>query len=167
MFVWFLTTSVVAVWFVFRDPRFDYRLLLVGSVLPVVVDGAWGGARALHSLAFSVGLMTVVMLITAGRKPIRRTLLGLPLGTLLYLVFSGAWADTAVFWWPFSGTGFGDAALPMAGRGWWNLVLEAIGVGLALWIVNTTGLRSAEARHRFRSTGQLHFDAAPREVPRC
>jgi hypothetical protein len=167
MFVWFLATSVVAVWFVFRDRRFDYRLLLVGSVLPIVVDGALGGARALHSLAFSVGLMMAVMIVTAGRKPIRRTLLGLPLGTLLYLVFSGAWADTTVFWWPFSGGGFDDAPLPMAGRGWWNLVLEAFGIGLAVWVVNTTGLRSAEARQLFRATGQLHFESVQREVPRC
>ena len=32
-------TAVVTVWFVFRDPRFDYRLLVVGSVLPLL-DGA-------------------------------------------------------------------------------------------------------------------------------
>ena len=31
------------VWFVFRDPRFDYRLLIVGSVLPLL-DGVTGGA---------------------------------------------------------------------------------------------------------------------------
>ena len=34
MFLWFIGTAVITVWYVFRDPRFDYRLLIVGSVLP-------------------------------------------------------------------------------------------------------------------------------------
>ena len=33
MLFWFVGTAVVAVWFVFRDPAFDYRLLIVGSLL--------------------------------------------------------------------------------------------------------------------------------------
>ena len=42
-------TAIVTVWFVFRDPRFDYRLLIVGSVLPLA-DGVTGGAaRAAHA----------------------------------------------------------------------------------------------------------------------
>lgn len=167
MFFWFVGTSIVAVWFVFRDPRFDYRLLMVGALLPLAVDGALGGARVLHSLTFSVGLMAAVMLVTAGRKPIRRTLLGLPLGTLLYLVFSGAWADTTVFWWPFGGLDFDEAPLPMEGRGWWNLVLELIGVALVVWIWRTADLRTAQARQRFRGSGQLLFSTADRPVPRC
>ena len=39
----FVGTSIATVWFVFRDPRFDYRLLIVGSVLPLA-DGVTGGA---------------------------------------------------------------------------------------------------------------------------
>src|SRR5262245_16240084 len=124
MFLWFIGTAVVTVWLVFRDPRFDYRLLIVGAVLPLLVDALTGGAWVLHSLAFSVVLLVVIMLATRGRRQLRRTLLGLPLGTLLHLVFDGAWADTNVFWWPFSGASFGDSDLPETGRGWWNVVLE-------------------------------------------
>ena len=93
VFFWFIGTAVVTVWFVFSDPMFDYRLLIVGSVLPAVVDALFGGARVLHSLTFSVVLLVVLMLATPARSPIRRTLLGLPVGTLLYLVFTGAWLD--------------------------------------------------------------------------
>jgi hypothetical protein len=88
---------------VFRDPRFDYRLLIVGALLPPVVDVWFGGARVLHSLTASVVLMAVVMAATVGRRPARKALLGLPLGTLLHLVFTGAWGDATVFWWPLSG----------------------------------------------------------------
>jgi hypothetical protein len=155
MFFWFLGTAVVTVWFVFRDPSFDYRLLLVGAVLPVVIDLLLGGARVLHSLTFAVVLLVVLMVATRGRKPIRKTLLGLPIGLLLYLVFSGAWTNTDVFWWPFTGIGFHDAQHPVAERGWWNVPLELIGIGLCAWVWRAADLADAERRRWFMRTGQL------------
>jgi hypothetical protein len=161
VFFWFIGTSVLTIWYVFRDPRFDYRLLIVGSLLPPLVDVGFGGARVMHSLTSSVVLMVGVMLVTIGRRPIRRTLLGLPLGTLLHLVFTAAWTETTVFWWPFSGGGFGDAPLPIAERGWWNVVLEAIGLVLVVRIWRQADLSSPAARQLFRTTGQLQFPARP------
>ena len=155
MFFWFIGTVVVSVWFVFRDPAFDYRLLLVGAVLPAVVDAAFGGARVLHSVTFSVVLLAVLMLATPGRKPIRKMLLGLPVGTLLHLVFTGAWTNTRVFWWPFGGFGFDDAPHPVADRGWWNVPLEVVGIALCWWIYQRAELRDPERRAWFRRTGQL------------
>ena len=145
MLLWFAGTAVVTIWFVFRDPRFDYRLLVVGSIAPAVVDVWFGGARVLHSLAFSVGLLAVVMIATIGRRALRRTLLGLPLGTLLHLVYTGAWTDTSTFWWPFSG-GFDDAQLPIVARGWWNVPLELAGLVIVVWIVRATGLTDPDRR---------------------
>lgn len=155
MFFWFLGTAVVTVWFVFRDPAFDYRLLLVGAVLPAPIDALFGGARVLHSVTFSIVLMTVLMVLTRGRKPSRKMLLGLPVGTMLHLVFTGAWTDPEVFWWPFFGFGFDDAQHPIAARGWWNVPLEMIGLALCWWVVQRAELRRPDRRDRFRSTGQL------------
>ncbi|MEX2626592.1 MAG: hypothetical protein WD225_06890, partial [Ilumatobacteraceae bacterium] len=124
MLLWFVGTAVLTITFVFRDPRFDHRLLVAGVVLPPVVDVWSGGAWVMHSLVASVVLLVVVMLVTIGRRPVRRMLLGLPLGTLLHLVFTGAWRDPQVFWWPFGGLSFGDAPLPIVARGWWNVPLE-------------------------------------------
>ena len=165
MFLWFIGTAIVTVWFVFRDPLFDYRLLVIGAVAPQFVDAWFGGARVMHSLAFSVLLLVVVMAVTVGRRPVRRTLLGLPLGTLLHLVFTGAWTDAPVFWWPFSG-GFDDAALPVARRGGWNVLLEVVGAALVVWVWRTAGLGDRERRRRFWSTGQLSLDrAGPHSSP--
>lgn len=155
MFFWFIGTAVVAVWFVFRDPAFDYRLLVVGGVLPAPVDALFGGARVLHSVTFAVALLAVLMLATPGRKPIRKVLLGLPIGILLHLVFTGAWTNTTVFWWPFGGVGFDGAPHPVAERGWWNLPLEVVGLALCWWIAQRADLRETANRNRFRQTGQL------------
>lgn len=159
MVFWFLGTSALTVWYVFRDPSFDYRLLLVGSVLPVVVDGVLGGARVLHSVTFPVVLLVVLMLVTPRRSQVRRTLLGLPIGLLLYLVFGGAWADAEVFWWPFTGLGFDDAAHPVRARGWWNVPLELVGIGLCIWIWRRADLGDRERRASFVRTGQLRLGA--------
>lgn len=155
MLFWFVGTAVVTVWFVFRDPRFDYRLLIVGSVLPALIDAIFGGARAMHSVVVSVAVLAVVMAVTAGRKPIRRTLLGLPVGMLLHLVFTGAWTTSRVFWWPLFGVDFEGARHPVAARGWWNVPLELAGIGICWWIVRTAHLSDAARREQFRRTGQL------------
>lgn len=154
MFFWFIGTAIVAVGFVFRDPRFDYRLLMVGSVLPAV-DGVFGGARALHSITFSIVLLAVLMLATSGRKPIRKMLLGLPIGMFLHLVFDGAWNNTDVFWWPFTGLGFDDDPFPITDRGLLSVLLEAVGIGLCAWLWRLNRLGDAAQRRRFLRTGTL------------
>lgn len=161
MFFWFIGTAVVIIWWVFRDPRFDYRLLVVGAVLPGVIDVWSGGAWVMHSLVTSVALLVVVMLGTIGRRPLRKTLLGLPLGTLLHLVVTGAWTEARVFWWPLGGWSFGDQPLPIVERGWWNLPLEAVGVALVIWVWRTAGLGDPERRQWFWRTGQLLLPSRP------
>jgi hypothetical protein len=157
MFFWFVGTAIATVRFVFRDPRFDYRLLVVGSLLPLV-DALFGGARVLHTLVFSLALLLVVMLATVGRRSRRRLWLGLPIATLLHLVFDGVWADTEVFWWPLSGWAFGDAGLPEAERGWWNVPLELIGVAILAWVWRTARLRDHARREAALHTGRLFAD---------
>ena len=154
MFLWFVGTACVTVGFVFRDPRFDYRLLVVGSVLPLL-DGFFGGARVLHSITTSIVLLAVLMLATAGRKPIRKTLLGLPIGMILHLVFDAAWNDTDTFWWPFTGTDFSDAGLPIAERGWWSVVLEAVGLVVCGWLWRRNELGQRDRRRTFLHDGRL------------
>jgi hypothetical protein len=155
MLFWFVGTAVATVWLVFRDPRFDYRLLVVGSVLPAAIDGIFGGARAMHSVVVSVTVLALVMAVTAGRKPIRRTLLGLPVGMLLHLVFTGAWTSSRVFWWPLFGLDFEGAGHPVAERGWWNVPLELAGLAICWRIVALGGLRQRAAWQRFLHTGAL------------
>ena len=155
MVLWFAATAILAVKFVFNDPRFDYRLLVVGVLLPDAVDVFFGGARAMHSLLSSVVLLTLIMLFTRRGSMRRRRLLPLAIGTFLHLVFDGAFVNTDVFWWPFTGSSFGSAQLPAVERGLLNVPLEILGaIGMA-WIIRRHGLIDNQARRRFIATGEL------------
>jgi hypothetical protein len=154
MFLWFIGTSVVSVWYVFRDPRFDYRLLAVGALLPDAIDLSQGHARWAHSVTVSVAALVLVMLLTAGRKPIRKLLLAVPIGMLLHLVWDGAFASTKVFWWPFAGS-WGNVRVPSLQRGWWNLVFEAAGALLLLWIWRRCELSDPQRRNALIHEGRL------------
>jgi membrane-bound metal-dependent hydrolase YbcI (DUF457 family) len=154
MLLWFVGTAVLSVWYVFRDPRFDYRLLIVGSLLPDLVDGASGEARLAHSLLAPVTVLTAVMVVTAGRKPVRRLLLGLPIGMLLHLVFDGAFSSSTVFWWPFLGDR-SDNRLPSLARGWWNLLLELAGLAMMVLIWRRFELDDPQRRRDLLRRGVL------------
>ena len=154
MFLWFIGTAVVTVWYVFRDPRFDYRLLAVGAVLPDVIDLPTGYARWAHSLTVSVGALVVVMLVTIGRKLARRLLLAVPIGMLLHLVWDGAFASTSVFWWPFTGS-WGRIRVPSLQRGWSNIAFEIVGALLLAWIWRRCELADPKRRRALVHHGLL------------
>ena len=154
MFFWFIATSVVTIGFVFRDPTFDNRLLIVGSVLPGV-ELLFGGSRALHSITVSIGLLAIVMLATKRGSRARKTLLGLPIGMILHLVFDAAWNDTDTFWWPFTGFEFVDDGVPIVDRGAVSVALELIGLAGCVWLWRTNGLSDRTRLRRFLHDGQL------------
>ena len=165
MFLWYLVLSAVGVWAVFDSPALDYRLVMVGAVLPVA-GMVLGRPGPLHSLVTAVAVLCVVMLGTRGRRILRRRLLGLPIGLFAYLVLSGTWADTDAFWWPLTGWELSGARPPELARGGISVLLEIVAVAVALWWVRRVGLDDAGNRHAFRSTGRLPRTAGtPRGGP--
>ncbi len=154
MLLWYVATALAGVWAVFDSPALDYRFVMVGAVLPVgeVVLGRPG---PLHSLVTAVAVLALVMAATQGRRLLRRRLLGIPIGLLAHLVFSGSWADTDAFWWPLTGIGLSDARPPELARGALSVLLELAGIGLGLWWIRRVGLDDRAARAEFRRTGRL------------
>lgn len=154
MLLWYVATALAGVWAVFDSPALDYRFVMVGAVLPVgeVVLGRPG---PLHSLVTAVAVLALVMAATQGRRLLRRRLLGIPIGLLAHLVFSGSWADTDAFWWPLTGIGLSDAQPPELARGALSVLLELAGIGLGLWWIRRVGLDDRAARAEFRRTGRL------------
>ncbi len=170
MFLWFAGTALVAMWATFRDPAIDHRLVVVGALLPDLVDGLTGGVWFLHTLLFPIAGLGAVMGLTVGRRLARRRLLALPIGAFWHLVFDFAWSDTAVFWWPVQGWSFEGAALPVADRGLWlNLVLEVVGVLALVWAFAQFGLGDRGRRSAFLRTGRIDraLTDPGQEPPRC
>lgn len=166
MLVWYLATAVVGVWAVFDSPALDYRLVMVGSVLPVA-EVVLGRPGPLHSLVVAVGVLMAVMVSTQGRRLVRRRWLGIPIGLFAYLVFSATWADTDAFWWPLTGFALSDAGPPEIDRGVLSVLLEVVGLALGLWWYRRVGLDDPRNRRQFRETGQLPRSTTPPVTGSC
>ena len=159
MFFWFAGLSFAAVLVVFTSPALDYRLVMLGAVLPVA-EGLIGGPWILHTLLAPVLTMTVVMLLTQNRRLVRRQWLGLPIGMFMHLVLDGSWATTKVFWWPFLGYSdvLGGSNVPEFGRSAIVLIgMEVIGLAALAFLWQRLGL-GGEGKELFTKKGQLLRD---------
>lgn len=158
MFLWFAGVSFAFVWLVFRSPALDYRLVMLGAVLPLG-EVVFGGPRLAHTLVASVALLAVVMLATQRRRLVRRRWISLPIGMLMHLVLDGIWTNAAVFWWPFLGVGFDTAGLPELDRSPAVIaLLEVAGLGALVWCWHTFGFADRDRRELFVRTGHLSRD---------
>ena len=159
MFFWFIATSIWSVWFVFRDPKFDYRLLAIAALTPDLVDGllrAFGLAHgAMHSVVTSIAVLFAIMIATAGRRPSRQRLLAIPIGLFMHLIFDGAFSATKTFWWPLTGIALGDKSLPSVERGILNLPLELLGFVACIIAWRYFALSDKTRRSKFLKTGSL------------
>ena len=160
--LWFVATAVVTVWFVFRDPRFDYRLLIVGSVLPLL-DGVTGGAAVFHTLAFSLVLLALIMVLTVGHRRARQ---------LLARAADRDAAASGVRWClggqrRCSGGRSADRPstrrLPEVARGGWTVALELAGAVILAWVWRASNLSDPTARRLFWQQGRLFSAHAQRQ----
>ena len=156
MLLWFVGVSFAAVWLVFRSPALDYRLVMLGSVLPLGEVGL-GRPFILHTLLASVVAMAVVMLLTRHRRLLRRRWISLVIGLMLHLALDGVWAVAEVFWWPFFGTTFADVPLPELDHGAGvTVLLEALGVLALVWCWRAFGLADPANRELLVRAGHLN-----------
>src|SRR3954468_6435312 len=154
MFFWFIGVGLVVVVAVFQSPGLDYRLVMVGSVVPLV-DAVTGGPWLFHTLLASVAALVVVMVTTQRRRLVRRRWLAIPIGMFIHLALDGAWANTNVFWWPLFGASFGNESLPEVSRGPLSVLMEVVGIAALVYWSNRPGLLDDDARRGFLRTGRL------------
>jgi hypothetical protein len=171
LILWHAGVALAVVWNVFRDRAIDYRLVVVGALLPDVVDAGFGHPAYAHTLAASALVLAAVMLSTTrpagrggkarpagrggmgSRRRIRRRLLALPIAMFLHLVLDGVWARPQLLWWPFFGARFPDDGLLPPLR---LLVAEEIVGAWALgWFVWRFRLTDPQRRRAFLRSGRL------------
>ena len=161
MILWPVGVALGLVWLVFRDPAFDYRMVVVGALLPDLVDAPFGGARWAHTLLGAVVVLTAVMLATRGRRHVRRSLLAVPIGMFAHLVADGMWARTETFWWPAFGWDL-QGRLPALDHGLTVLLVEEVaGAALLAWSWRRFRLNDPVVRTQFFRTGHLPRDLVP------
>ncbi|MEM7326458.1 MAG: hypothetical protein AAF531_25455 [Actinomycetota bacterium] len=166
MFIWFVVAAPFLVAEIFKSPMVDYRLVALGAVLPLV-EVFFGQAFVLHTLLAPVVVLTVVMLTTMNRRLVRRRLLGIPIGMFLHLVLDGTWSSATLFWWPAFGFSLADQPVPESTGIGWRIVLEILGVALAVFAYRRYDLDQPPVRARLARTGHLTAARATRPTPRA
>jgi hypothetical protein len=155
--LWFAGGAVIIVWLVFRSPAIDYRLVVVGALLPLV-ELPFGSPRVLHSLTGAAVALGLAMVLTPRRRVVQRQLVAIPIGMFLHLLLDGIWTDTSAFWWPFAGLAWSDARLPELARGGFDVVLELAGAAALWWCWRRFRLDEPARRARFLRTGRIDRD---------
>jgi hypothetical protein len=156
MLVFFLAAAVLVVLFVFDSPAIDYRWVAAGGVLPLV-EAVTLRPLVLHTLLGSVLLLGAVMAFTVGQRIKRRRWLGLPIGTFVFLVASGVWTRTELFWWPLAGfDGIGQRPLPEFDRPLTLLIVfEAVATVVLVVLARRLGLFDPVHRRNLWRTGRI------------
>ncbi len=155
MVLWFVFGSIFGVWNVFQSSGLDFRLIALGSMLPLLIDLPFGAQSYAHTLLAAVVVLTVTMFVTMGRgrRLRRRRVLGLSIGWFSALVLAGSWLHKELFWWPAFGTA--RPSYPLLAP--WPVVIveELLGLAAAWWAWSRFGLADPERRRTFLRTGRL------------
>ncbi|MCI0543702.1 MAG: hypothetical protein L0Z49_04540 [Actinobacteria bacterium] len=175
MLFWHLGATLWLFRWIFRDPKVDVRFLLLGAVLPDLVDiplGTWLLAATYstselwaHTLLVpSLYMAGVVLATRRGRR--RRALMAVGVGWLLHLLLDGMWLDREVFHWPFFGA-IPSGEAPFWSLAWgralsdpWRWALEAVGIVYLVWLWRALGLGSSPRRRAVLGSGILPNDVA-------
>ena len=171
MLFWHAGGSLWLFRWVFRDPKVDTRFLLLGALLPDLIDMPVGtliladrfstGELWMHSLVVPTLFMSVVLLATR-RGRVRRAWMALCVGWLFHLLLDAMWVNQEVFLWPFFGWEIPGGESPYWQLAWeralsdpWRWVKEAVGIAYLAWLWFAVGLNRSERRHKTWETGRL------------
>ena len=169
MLLWHLGIATLIVYVTLGRRRIDYRMILIGAVLPDFVDGGLGlfffegpaGRWIAHSVFTAIAVTVLIILAFSGDQ--RQSLFGIGVGWLLHLVADGMWAAPETFLWPAFGTGFSSTpSEPYT----WDLFLEPlahlttwggelIGVAILAWFWVAFRLGEDDRFKLFLSDGYL------------
>lgn len=141
MLLWHLGATLFLFRWIFRDPKVDVRFLLLGAVLPDLIDLPVGtlllpvystGELWAHSLLAPAGYMAVVLVMTRRGRG-RRAWMAVGVGWLFHLLLDVMWVDQQVFLWPL----FGD--IPSGPAPYWPLAWERALSDPWRWLLELAG----------------------------
>lgn len=130
-------------WFASLGKRIDIRLLLIGSLLPDIIDKPLG--HLLFRETFSNGrifchtLLFLILVTLAGvylhRNRRKTWLLVLSFGTFTHLIFDQMWLTPRTLLWPLYGVAFDRTEL----ANWLQYVLHTLSTDPAIYVPEIIG----------------------------
>ena len=152
-------------WFASVGRRIDLRVLLIGSLLPDLIDkpigrlvyGTFGCRLFCHTLIFLLLIVFTGLLLYVRRR--QNWLLVLGFGTFMHLVLDVTWpVDTQTLLWPLQGLSFPDVERTGWEQGMWHklftfpsiYVPELVGMAMLAyfaWLLVHRGRVYAFIRH--------------------
>lgn len=131
-------------WFTSLGSRIDIRILLVGSLLPDIIDKPVGQVFFRETFSngriFSHTLLFLILLTAAGCYLYRRRqkvwLLTLAFGTLMHIVLDQMWFAPATLFWPLLGFTFARSDL----TGWVINLFQALRSDPVVYLSELAGL---------------------------
>ena len=171
MIAWHVGAILFLFRWIFQDPKVDVRFLVVGALLPDLIDiplgtimlaGALGSSEVFAHTLLVPTLVAIVILFATRRGRRRRAWMALIVAWFLHLLIDGMWTSTEVFLWPFFGVDFPAGPEQFWGglidrslSDPWRWATEAIGLGYLLWLWLATGLNLPGRRRQVLETGRL------------
>lgn len=172
MLFWHLGMTAIVVFFTLGRRRIDYRVVLLGAILPDLIDKPIGrlffeeefqNSRLYgHTLLMWTAVLLLVMIALRGEAARRWFIL--PIAGMIHLVLDGMWNHPVTLFWPLFGTSFPKNPT----NSYWLDVLfyvfrnpiigmqELIGIVAVVYLGMAYGLHKSEAFKRFVKTGELY-----------
>jgi membrane-bound metal-dependent hydrolase YbcI (DUF457 family) len=168
MFFWYLGVGCALLLLTLGPRRIDYRLALLGLVLPLgdvlirilaYPNSRLGVHLYLHTFVFALVLALVVM--TALRGATARRWFVVPMATVIHLLLAGMLGDPVGLFWPLLGSHFANLpdgvhlasrVLPLSGV---DVLKELLGIAALLYIAFAFGLDKPGPRKGFLRSGTL------------
>jgi inner membrane protein len=179
MLFWHLGVTCVVVFFALGARRIDYRVVMLGAILPDLIDKPLGRiffeerfhtSRLFgHTLLFVTVLLLSIQIFLRG-KTARRWFV-LPIAALIHLVLDGMWSDPITLFWPLFSTTFPP---DLVDNYWVEVLLrpldhplemlgELVGLGILYYMYRAFGLQDRSRRREFFREGRLF--AGPERSP--
>src|SRR6266851_2207743 len=168
MFFWYLGAGSALLLLTLGPRRIDYRLALLGLVLPLVDIPIRFGAYPhshlgvhLYAHTFVFALVLALAIMTVLRGAAARRWFVVPMAIVIHLLLAGMLGDPIGLFWPMLGTHF--TALPAGVRllarvlplGPVDIAREVLGLALLTYVGFAYGLDKAQLRRQFLRTGTL------------
>lgn len=169
MLFWTVGVTCAVIFVTLGRRRIDYRVVILGSLLPDLIDKPLG--RILiprletshvvgHTLLLSLTLLFGIQLFMRGDRA--RRWFVLPMAVMIHLALDGMWNEPRVLYWPLFGLQFP----PFHVGSYWLFVLarlrepitivqELVGLGILLYMAWAYRLFDRDIFRRFMRDGLL------------